>query len=191
MIVLTESCKENNEYQNFYLGNLPLISKRYQQEIYKLEKEADRSTDLNQAFHLYAKARNLKKEADFLIREESIYLNWPVKVPFVQDTVSSSFVVNGVFITHAAYDHLSLSVDAKVLKQDSHLFMYISAINYWGSEIPDFSGVLISSCFPLVGSDIQFSGQVGHIEKLSGLHKFKITDSYIKQKNYNYYEKTN
>lgn len=182
ILFLIASCGGGGVSSNEYLGKVPGMAKKYQEEIDELETKIEECTDFNDALKLDQEKKELKDEANKAF-EEYLAENPINNVPFEQKA-QYRFTVNEVSVTQSSYSRIhfvgKVTIDEDILNDfgnppgfSRNFFAYIKAVDKEGNTISSKNGVMMNStASPFKkGMEVEINGSLDAPGKLVNFDK--------------------
>ena len=109
------SCERTGDEQNKYLSSIPALALDFKTRISEMEKRADESTDLAEAYNYAATAKLLRKEADAELYAAYAGMQRPVLLPVEQSTLLNNCPIHNVEIVSVCLDSIVLTAEVKII----------------------------------------------------------------------------
>lgn len=170
--------------KNEYLGELPVISGEYKEQINELERKAETAVEINKAYRYSVEAEKLEQTAQLEIKKLWDAMKHPVRVPFIQTDCSDEYKIKQIRIIGASYNYLRIEAEAVVNTEASQYVAYLRGIDNMGKEIKGW-GVLFFVSDSTSGHKVIFKGRYNNIEKLLKLKQFKLCSEDYYNENHN------
>ncbi len=168
---------------NEYLNNLPSIAKDYATQVNTKEEAIHKNTSMEDAFKLEKELDLLKEEWAAKIKENAAANPITKPLPF-EALPGMLYTVNQITVKTANKSNLSLEFDVTVNQDikneygsfEKSLFIYFTAIDQQGNEIPKTTSVAVNYKREEMKSGLKFtsSGQLGPLANLENFAKLKL-----------------
>lgn len=180
---MLSSCGDGGMKENTYLGQLPSISKKYQDKEEALEEKAKKSTDIENAFKYSQEAKLADDEGDKAIEEYLATNTFEMPIPF-DINAESKYEILSLNIENANMTRVNLILTVK-LKEDikseygnfkKNIFAYIKAIDKSGSMLGK-PGVMMFTYRgekPEAGTEATLKGSVGNLREFEEFDKIVL-----------------
>lgn len=176
---------------NTYLGELPSISKKYQDQKDELKEKAKKATDMNDAFKYDKEYKLAKEEGNKAIEEYLATATFETPILFDQNP-DYKFEVIDLKVDGASLTRVNVISNIKITEDiknkyggfEKYIFAYIKAVDKDGNMIgkPNvMSSPLSGSKEPFVAeSEVVLKGSVGNLREFENFDKiiFITKDEY-------------
>ena len=178
---ILSSCGGGSISENEFLGKLPGLSEKYQNEIDEYKEKVKQATDMDDAFKYEKKYKLAKEESDRVISEylTTSILNAPIPFEIVVET---KYEILDLHLSGASRTRVDLKSNVKIKEDlknkyggyEKYFFAYIKAVDKEGNTLgkPTVMASSMSNREPYTaGLDVPISGSIGNLRYFGNFDK--------------------